>query len=226
MTSSKHELTCQPRTVLGRKLKQLRLKGVLPANIFGHKVASQIIQTNVKDFQKFYDQAGESTLSYLKVEGEKEPRPVFVNHIAKDPVTESLLHVTFRQVNLKEKISAPVSLVLVGESPAEKDKLGLMVQLLDEIEVEALPTDMPENIQIDVSSLDQIGAHISVQDLKIDPSKLILKTDPESLIVQIEAFAKEEVAAAPASAAAVSTEAGPTEPAAKEETPSKPEPKK
>jgi large subunit ribosomal protein L25 len=233
MTSEKHELVCQPRKVLGRKLKKIRAQGIVPANVFGNKITSKNIQANTKEFQKFFSKVGESTLSYLKVEGEKELRPVFVSLVSKHVVTGDLLHVAFHQVDLTQKVSAPVPIVLVGESQAEKDKLGIMVQQLDEIEVEALPTDMPEKIEIAVSSLTEVGAHILVKDIAIDQSKLHIKTDPESIVVQIEALAKEEVVVAPVVEAAAPVEgAAPTEGTpetpAKEEakTPAKPEAKK
>jgi len=231
MTATKHELACQPRKLFGRKLKKLRLTGVTPANVFGNKITSVNIQTNTKEFQKFYSLVGESTLSYLNLEGEKAPLPVFVKEVTKHPVTGDLLHIVFHQVNLKEKVTAQVPLLLVGEPLAEKEKLGIMVQQIDEIEVEALPTDMPEKIEIDVTSLSQAGSNILVKDLSLDKSKLTVKTDPESIVVQIEALAKEEVAPVAAEVPAETAEKVEGETKTEEadkpaDVPSKPEPKK
>lgn len=190
---TKQILKAFKRSVLGRKVKTLRSKGLSPANIFGNKIPSLNISVETKPFQKLFTVAGESTLVYLEVEGEKETRPVFVRDVVKHSVSGDILHVVFHQVNLKEKVLAPVPVQLVGEPQAEKDKLGIMVQQLDELEIKALPTDMPEHIQIDVTSLAEVGAHIKVADLNLD-SKLEVQTDPDTTIVQIEALAKEEAA--------------------------------
>lgn len=194
----KQTLNVSKRDVSGRKVKSLRRKGFCPCNIYGKKIDSLSVSVDSKIFLKLFSEVGESTLIYLHVEGEKDARPVFIKEVVKHPVTQDLLHVVFNQVNLKEKVIAPVPVELVGESPAEKEKLGILVQQLDELEIEALPTDMPESIQVDVSKLDQEGDHIKASDLKLD-SKLTLQTDPESIIVQIEALAKEEVAPPPPS---------------------------
>jgi large subunit ribosomal protein L25 len=194
----KHELKALARVVRGRKVNQLRKLGVLPANVFGKKITSQNIQVDTKEFSILFAKVGESTLIYLKIDKEKEARPVFVSDVVKHPVTGQFLHAVFHQVDLKEKVTAPVSLKLVGESLAEKEKRGILVQQLDEIEIEALPTDMPEHIEVDVTTLAEVGAHILVKDLKYDKSKLTVKAEPDSIVVQIEALAKEEVAPAPA----------------------------
>jgi len=217
---SKHSLKVSKRTVIGRKVKNLRSKGTAPANIFGKKVPSLNISVEVKLFLKTFAEVGESTLLYLEVEGEKEPRPVFVREMVKDPVSGNLLHVVFNQVNLKEKVTAPVPVILSGTAPAETEKLGILVQQLDEIEIEALPADMPENISIDISGLSEVGANISVADLKLD-KKFEVKTDPDTIIVQIEALAKEEIAPAPIVAEG---EVGPA-PVEGEPTPSSESPK-
>lgn len=191
---TKHELKVQKRNLQGRKVKQLRQSGVIPGHVFGKNIASLSIQTDVKEFVTTFKEAGESSLVYLHVDSDRDARPVFISQVSKHPLTGDFLHVSFHQVDLKEKVTAPVPILLQGESPAEKEKLGIMVQQLDEIEIEALPTDMPENIHIDVTGLAQVGEHIAVKDLKLDLSKLEVKTDPETILVQIEALAKEEVA--------------------------------
>lgn len=192
-----HELKAQKRTLTGRKVKSLRQQGLIPANIYGKKTPSLSIQLETKSFTRFHKEVGESTLIYLQIESEKEPFPVFIHDVVHHPVTGLPLHVTFHQVNLKEKVIAPVKLGLVGESPAEKDKLGILVQQLDEVEIEALPADMPEEIPVDVSSLSQVDAAIYTRDLHL-PSQLTLKTLPDTIIAKIEPLAAEEVEEKPA----------------------------
>ena len=194
---TKHQLSTAPRKILGRKVKQLRNSGLVPATVFGKNVSTVNLQLSAKDFQKTYREVGESTLIYLQVEGEKTDRPVLVSEVTRHPVTGLLLHVSFHQVDLKTKVSAPVAVKLTGESPAAKDKLGILVHQLDEIEVEALPTDMPEHIDVDISVLSEVNQAIYVKDLKL-ASQLTIKSDPESIIAKIEPLAAEEKIETPA----------------------------
>src|SRR3989344_1501321 len=135
---SKHTFKAEVRTITGRKVKALRMKGLIPAVVYGKEAKTANLQISAKEFNKLHSQAGESTLVYLQVGGEKEDRPVLIRQVVNDAVNESVLHVDFHQVNLKEKVKVAVPLKLIGEAPAEKDKLGILVQQLTEVEVEAL----------------------------------------------------------------------------------------
>jgi large subunit ribosomal protein L25 len=221
---SKLELKVSKRSITGRKVKKLRLSNQIPANIFGKSLKSLNISIDQKSFIKAFSQVGESSLLYLQVEDEKDARPVFVRQIVKDPVSGNLLHIGFNQVNLKDKVVAPVHILIVGESPAEKEKLGILVQQLDEVEIKALPTEMPEHIEVNVSNLQQVGDHIMVSDIKLKSGWEII-SDSKAIIVQIEALAKEEVVTPPPSEApaevgeeAVSTETEPVAKASEKET--------
>lgn len=215
-------LPTQLRTELGRKVRVLRRQGLIPASVFGKDVSSVNLQIDSKKFSSLYKQAGESTLIYLDVPKEKAPRPVLISETTYHPVSGELLHVSFHQVNLKEKVTAPVALELVGEPPAEKDKLGILVQQLDEIEIEALPADMPEHIDVDVSVLVAVDQAIYVKDLKLD-SKLSVKSDLTAIVAKIEPLAAEEkVAPAPE---AVPTEEGTLAPEGAAPVETKPEAK-
>ena len=167
-------LEVQARALVGKKVKKLRADGVVPANIFGAGVKSTSVQVNLKDFAKVYDVVGETGLVELKLAG--QAHPVLVHQIQKEPKSDSVLHVDFHQVNLKEKTTAHVPVVLVGEAPIEKSKEGLVLQSMNEVEIEALPTDIPHNIEIDVSSLTEIGQVIQVKDLKVDKTVLSVQS--------------------------------------------------
>ena len=216
---SQHKLLAEKRKITGRHVKALRKSGFLPANIFGKDIKSATIQIKAVDFAKFRKEAGESTLVYLVLEGEKEFRPVMIHEITVHPITSQILHIDFHQVNLKEKTTAEVIIKLTGESPAEKEKLGILVQQLGELEVEALPADMPESIEVSVASLAAEGDTVLVKDIKLS-NKLTVKTDPEAIVVKIEPLAKEEpkevppAEAAPVEGEAVATEATPAQSAA------------
>jgi len=193
------------REVFGRKVKKLRKKGLLPANIFGKKVKSQAIEVEVGIFDKVFKDAGETQVIELLLG--KEKRPVLIHHIQVDPVTDKVVHVDFLQVDLKEKVTAQIPIELLGESPAEKEGKGVVVQQLDEIEVEALPGDLPEKFEIDISSLVNEDNAIYIKDIKVDPKKINVKNEPEQIVVKVEQAKKEEEVIVPKEEVVVEGEA-------------------
>ena len=180
------------REVFGRKVKKLRKEGLLPANIFGKKVKSQAIEVEMSAFEKVYKEAGETQVIELLLG--KEKRPVLIHHIQEDPVTDKAIHIDFLQVDLKEKVTAQVPIELLGESPAEKEGKGVVVQQIDEIEVEALPGDLPEKFEIDLSSLVNEDDSIYIKDIKVDAKKVSIKNEADQIIVKVEQAKKEEEA--------------------------------
>ena len=188
---NKTTLTVQVRKVTGRKVKTLRKEGLIPANIYGKKIKSQAVQVKALDFKKAYEEAGETGLISLG------DRAVLVSSVQFNPLTDAVVHVDFRQVDLKEKVTAAVPVELMGKSPAEKGGIGTVVQYIDEIEVEALPTDLPEKFEIDASGLSEVDQAVFVSDLKYDQAKVEVKNDPGEIIVKVEPPQKEEVVAPP-----------------------------
>ncbi|HJY98297.1 MAG TPA: 50S ribosomal protein L25 [Patescibacteria group bacterium] len=194
----KRELKAEIRKISGRKVKNLRKDGLLPGNVFGKKIKSQAIQVPLKDFVKVYKDVGETGLVTLAVG--KEERPVLVHNLQVDPVKNTPVHVDFLQVDLKEKVTAGVPVELTGESPAEKQGVGTVVQQLMEIEVEALPTDLPEKFEVNVEALSEVDQAIYVKDIKVDRAKVEIKADAEALVAKVEPPQKEEVIAPPVAA--------------------------
>lgn len=188
----KYILKADKRTILGSKVKQLRRTGVVPANLFGKTIDSQAIQVNSVDFNRVYKEAGETSLIWVQVEGEEKERPTLVTSVHYNPVTGNKLHIDFHQVNLKEKVTANVPVEIIGESELVTSNLAVLSQSLNEIEVEALPTDIPENITFDITSLKAIGDVLKVSDAKVS-SEVEIKTDPEQIVVVLQEPMKEEV---------------------------------
>jgi len=191
MTKEKHQLNAQVRTLLGRKVKQLRNQGLLPATIYGKGLDSISIQVNLIEAEKVFEEIGESGLVELIV-NEKEKLPILFRNPQYHPVEGNLIHIDCYKVNLKEKISAMVPIEFVGESQAVKDGNTLMT-VTDEVEVEALPADLPESIEVDLAALENLESVITVADLKIDKSKVEILTDAEQLIAKVEEPREEEV---------------------------------
>ncbi|MBL7159492.1 50S ribosomal protein L25 [Candidatus Microgenomates bacterium] len=196
------KLKVEKRKTLGRKIKKLRREGILPANIYGKKVKSQAVQVGLKEFEKIYADAGETSIIDLIVEAGKT-RSVLIHNVQIHPVTDQFLHADFRQVVLTEKVKADIPVEIVSESPAVKEKKGILLTILDEIEIEALPADLLDKIEVDVSQLTEVNQEIKVSDLKL-AKKVDFLTDSNSIICKIgplvtkeaEELAKEEEAAA------------------------------
>jgi large subunit ribosomal protein L25 len=191
----KQVLIGEARKILGRNVKHLRKDGILPGNIFGKKIKSEAVQVNFKDFLKIYKEVGETGLLTLEIG--KIEKPVLIHNLQVNPVSDVPVHVDFLQVDLKEKVEAEVPVELIGESPAEKQAVGTVVQYLNEIKVEALPMDLPEKFEVDTSSLVEVDQAIFVKDLKVDRSKVGIKTDENEMVVKVEPPQKEEVVATP-----------------------------
>ena len=185
-------LKADKRTVLGSKVKQLRRTGAIPANLFGKTIESQAIQVNGVEFNRVYKEAGETSLIYVKVEGEDKERPTLVTSVHFNPITGDKLHVDFHQVNLKEKVTANVPVEIIGESELVNSNEAVLSQSLNEIEIEALPTEIPESITFDISSLKTVGDHLLVSDAKVS-ADVEIKTDPEQMVVSLQEPMKEEV---------------------------------
>lgn len=182
-------LKADKRKVFGRKVKALRRKGIVPANIFGKDVKSESIQISRIEFEKVFKKAGETQI--IEVGIGKEKKPVLVSNIQYDPESDNPLHVDLLQINLTKKVTAEVPLEFVGESPAEKEGKGTVVQQLSEVEIEALPTDFPEKIEASIEGLAEVGDSINIGDLKV-VEKLKILDNKKLLVVKIEALREEE----------------------------------
>ena len=192
-------LIAEERKLLGKKVKQLRREGLMPANVYGKGLASVALQVKLSDFQVVFKEVGATGLVQLKIGNEK--RPVLVKNIQMDYSTSLPLHADFYQVNLKEKVKAMVPVELTGEASAVKEKIGVLLQTISEVEVEALPDRIPEHIEVNIEALGEIGAGITVGDLKVEEGVEVL-TDAGVTIVRIAEPAKEEPVEVPAEAGA------------------------
>lgn len=199
----KHTLVANTREVFGRKVKKLRATGQIPATVYGKNVKSVSIAVPADTFMKTYDEVGETGLVELSVDG--SIRPVLIHNVQKDPVTGAILHIEFHEVDLKVKVHANVPIVTIGESPAVTQKKGVVLRILDEIEVEALPTDLPEKIEVDVGGLIDVNAEVKVGDLRI-PKGVTVLSDSALTVVKIGSLVTREAEAEAAAEAAKAAE--------------------
>lgn len=189
--SARTELKVSPREVLGKKVGRLRREGLTPANIYGHNLASVAIQVSTDDLRHALRSAGRNDIVYLKVDGD-EPRPTFVRDVQRNPVSDAILHVDFLQISLKEKVRLDVPIHLVGV-PGAVDRLGgILVHGVDHVTVEALPTEVPSFIEVDVSGLEEFDTALHVSDVPA-PSGVVILTDPELVVAKVAHPAVERV---------------------------------
>lgn len=209
-------LTAEKRTITGKKVKHLRREGILPANMFGKGIKSISLQLPLKDFERVYGEVHETGLVDLTID--KEVHPVLIQNIHIQPITHTPLHADFFKVNLKEKVKAMIPVIGVGEPKAITDKIGVLLQTLSEVEVESLPADLPENIEISLEGLAQIDDSLTVADLKV-PSGVAILAEPAEMIFRIGELVSEEAEelAAEEEAAAEAASEETTEGEAKEE---------
>ncbi|PIV00213.1 50S ribosomal protein L25 [Candidatus Shapirobacteria bacterium CG03_land_8_20_14_0_80_39_12] len=186
------KLKAEKRTICGRKVKNLRKEGLIPANVYGKKTASVSISLKKEEFQKVFSDVGETGIVKLNIEGEKEKRLILIQNLQRDPLSGETLHVDLRQILLTEKISAKVPVALSGEAPAVQQKLGILIQTISEIEVEALPLDLPENFVVEVNKLANVGDQVLLKNLAFDRTKVKPSLEEETVLARIEPLAAEE----------------------------------
>ncbi len=206
------ELAAHPRSVLGKKVSQLRRRGLVPCNVYGRSQQSTPLQAPERELKHVVRSAGHTGLVSISVEGESAPRTAVVREIQRFAMTGELKHVAFQQVSMTEKMNVRIPVQLVGAAPVV-DQDGLVVQALDYVDVECLPGDIPQHLDADISRMAAFDAQLHISDIKV-PASVTVLSDPALVVAYVtrQAVAEEEEAAAeqPAEAAP----AGGEEPAA------------
>jgi len=186
-------LEAQKRTVKGKKVGALRRQGILPGIIYGRIGKEQIepvaIQFDLRETSKVINKLTGSSLITLDVEGEKYP--VILRELQKDIIYGTLRHVDFMAVSLSEKLQTAVSIELIGQAPAEINMAAVVVTGISELEIECLPQDLPERIEVDATVLVDIDSVIYVRDLEL-PENIEVLTDPDELIAGVTYVTIEE----------------------------------
>ena len=184
-------LSAKIRKETGKKIKTLKKADRIPAVVYGPGVKNVLVDVDYQEFSKVFKETGESSLVELVVESEKEKRPVLIHDLQKDPVTDKIIHIDFFQASLKIEVEVKVPLVFEGTSLAVKDLGGTLVKNISELEVKALPQNLPHEIRVSIDGLDTFEKHILVKDLIIPKDvKVLLK--PDEIVVSVAHLAKVE----------------------------------
>ncbi len=170
----------------------LRKEGMIPAEIYGHGFPNIHLSLPKGEFAKIFKEAGENTVIKLDIEGESDKDiNVLIHEVSKDTLSDEFKHIDFYRLRMDEKVTAGIPLTFEGEAPAVKEKLGLLVKAVQELEVEALPANLPHEIKIDLSDLREVGDSISVSDLKL-PNGVKVLADEETVIAAITEIVEEK----------------------------------
>ncbi|MFI5265150.1 MAG: 50S ribosomal protein L25 [Candidatus Levyibacteriota bacterium] len=188
--NKREKLTVTKREITGKKVRKLRRDGTLPGNIYGKDFKSTAVQLPVKEFKKIYAISGGTGLVDLEYNG--EIIPVLIHNVHVNQMNDEPLHADFYKVNLKEKITAKIPVEAVGEPKAVADKVGLLEQPMMEIEIEALPTELPEKIEVNVEKLAAVNEQILVSDITV-PTGVAILSDQSQVVFKIGELVTKEM---------------------------------
>ncbi len=178
------ELKAELRDITGKKVSVLRSAGLVPAEVYGKGVSNSTIQIDEKTLRQVLHEAGNTNLIGIKI-GRKKAVNTLARDIQYSPIKHNILHVDFYAVNMAETVVVSVPIQLLGEAPAIKEG-GVLVSGINELEIEALPGDLPETINVDVTGLENFGDAIHVNSLSL-PENIAVLSSPDSLIVSAQA---------------------------------------
>ena len=184
-------INAEKRTTRGKKVEVLRRAGKLPGVIYGHKFDTTPILMDLKETTHTLNKATSSSIITINLEGKEVS--ALVRERQRDYIRNHYTHIDFQAVSLTEKIRAHVNVEFIGDAPAVKDFSGVLVDGISSIEVESLPSDLPERFAVDISVLKEIGDSILVKDLEIPANVELLTPGDEMLILVTSPAVEEEV---------------------------------
>jgi large subunit ribosomal protein L25 len=178
------ELKVNTRDIKGKKVKSLRYEGIIPINLYGPNMESISLQAGTDVLRRLINKVGRNALISLKIEGDKKTKQVMLRDVQRDALNGKLLHIDLFQVDMSHKLRVDVPILFVGESSAAKSKRGMLIENLTSLHIEALPADIPQHIEVDLSVLVEMDQAIHIRDLKAD-SKVVILNDPDQVIAKV-----------------------------------------
>ena len=185
MTTEAVTLDLTPREVLGKKVKRLRRDGIIPVHLYGRGVESRSLQCERRQLIRVLSIAGSNTPIVVTIQGEEGDQLAFAREIQWDPRRDDLIHVDFLVAEATRLVSARVPVVISGDSEGARSSGGRVVQQLREVDVEALPLEMPSELEADAVLLAEPDSVIRVSDLKV-PSNVTILNDSEEVVARVD----------------------------------------
>jgi len=186
------ELEASKREILGKKVRFLRRRGITPVNLFGHGIESRALQCDTGKLKQVLTEAGETVLINLKVGREKTARTVIIRDVQVNSLKGGLLHVDFYQVKMGEEIKVEVPISLVGKAPALEVMRNTLLQEMDTLTVECLPSRIPASIELDISSLTKSEQVLRVKNIELEEGITVIN-DPEQVVAKISSQQIQEI---------------------------------
>lgn len=177
-------LQAETRSVIGKQVKVLRRKGITPIHLYGKNTPSMNLQADAADLEKLLVLTGGTQPVTVSVQSGEDFPLTFMRQIQRHPLTDEIIHVDFFQVPVAEVMRASVPISLTGDSPAVKKLGGVLLQALQSVEVECLPLDIPQTIELDISGLADFEKTIYVSAISLGDA-ITLITDPEEMIARV-----------------------------------------
>ena len=186
------ELTLDARVAQGKANKRLRREGFVPGVVYGKGESSTNVQVEAKTFEILYRAAGKTSVVKFRLPGSSRSTSGFIKSVQRHPLSRQALHVDYYLVNLNVEMEVDVPLNFTGEAPAVEEIGGTLLHNLSSIHVKALPTDIPHEIEVDVSVLKNLDVAIHVRDLNLNRDRVTVLTDGETLVATVVASRIEE----------------------------------
>ncbi len=185
MTTSAVQLELQPRELLGKKVSRLRRAGLIPVHLYGPGVESRALQCAAPRLVRVLAEAGASTPITVTIEGETGTHMAFAREIQWDPRRDTVVHVDLLAADVSRPVTAQVPVTLVGEAPGAVRSGGYVSQQLFDVQVSALPLEMPGQIEVDIAVMVEANSDIRAGSIDL-PASVTLLTDPEELVARVE----------------------------------------
>lgn len=207
-----YKLSVTPREK-GRSARKLMREGIIPGVVYGPGFKTRPLKIPAKEFVKVFRDAGESQVITLDMKG--EDIPVLIHDIQRHPLAQQIIHVDFYHITKGHKVQAMIPLTFIGISPGAKDKGGTVLTMVREVEVEALPEELPHALEIDIGNLKEFGDEILIRDISL-PAGVSMMTAPDIVVASLAEPAKQEEALKQTDGVEGETPEAPTEEAKKE----------
>ena len=179
------ELTLDAREAQGKANKRLRRDGLVPGVVYGKGQESVPVQVEAKTFETLYRAAGKTSVVKFRLPGASRATSGFIKSVQRHPLSGSAIHVDYLLVNLKVEMEVDVPIVLVGDAPAVTELGGTLLHNLSTLRVKALPTDIPHQVDVNVSTLSSFDLAIHVSDLSLNRDLVHVLADPETLVATV-----------------------------------------
>ena len=178
-------LTVEHRELTGKAVKTLRRQGLIPGNLYGKGRPSQPVQVNGHELTKFIASHGPATLIELHLDGKAKSETVMIQEVQREAVSHTIQHVDFLHIVMNKPMRIHIPIRIEGEAPAVTRENGMLLQVLETVEIEALPAALPQSLSLDISDMEELKSIRHVSDLPV-PSGVTLLTSADEVVVKIE----------------------------------------